>query len=102
MDLTPQFRLLIYLDLDLFGTWIPSWNKDKIYVRSSSVRLISVTRMVYQRAKRALLSVLGIRNYNYRGGGVAHHTTLADTCLFQVIFIKFNGQRKIKAKVEEQ
>ena len=69
LDLTPQFRLLIYLDLDLFGTWIPSWNKDKIYVRSSSVRLTSVTRMVYRRAKRALLSVLGIRNYNYRGGG---------------------------------
>ena len=26
-DLTQQFRLLIYLDLDLFGTWNPLWNK---------------------------------------------------------------------------
>ena len=43
LDLTQQFRLLIYLDLDLFGTWNPLWNKDKVYVRSSSVRLIFVT-----------------------------------------------------------
>ena len=40
LDLTQQFMLLIYLDLDLFGTWNLLWNKDKVYVRSSSVRLI--------------------------------------------------------------
>ena len=43
LDLTQQFMLLIYLDLDLFGTWNLLWNKDKVYVRSSSVRLIFVT-----------------------------------------------------------
>ena len=32
-----------YLVLDLFGTWNPLWNKDKVYVRSSSVRLSFVT-----------------------------------------------------------
>ena len=37
------FGLLIYLELDLFGTWNPLWNKDNVYVRSSSVRLIFVT-----------------------------------------------------------
>ena len=43
LDLTQQFRLSIYLDLDLFGTWNPLWNKDKVYKRSSSVRLSFVT-----------------------------------------------------------
>ena len=43
LDLTQQFRLLIYLDLDLFGTCNPLWNKDKVYIRSLSVRLIFVT-----------------------------------------------------------
>ena len=43
LDLTQRFRLLIYLELDLLGTWNPLWNKDKIYVRSSSVPLIFVT-----------------------------------------------------------
>ena len=89
MDLTPQFRLLIYLDLDLFRTWIPSWNKDKIYVRSSSVRLISATNafpivicmmvsfyyydqdppgfcfLVQIRAFHVYLSLTGVSKYKY-------------------------------------